>query len=367
MIVGCKPYQKKHLLRPTIIILMVGLIFSDAYGQLKVHTLSGEKGITAIEVVGVPNNDISQIQDSLQVRLAGKSQKVLGSYEIDGNLTRFKPHWALDKSLTFDVFWSNKLLKTIKPLGAQEVSDTEVINIYPDVDRLPANLLKLYIQFSAPMSEGQSAKYINLVKDGEDTVSRAFLNLSPELWNEDRTILTLWVEPGRVKRDLGPNRILGKALEVDDRFELVIDQAWEDVDGIPLKKAYVKNFQVIEDDRIKPRLENWVIRVPKVSSKESLVLQFNESLDYMLAQEVLTVKKGGAFVSGNLKVNSDGRSWSLTPYKEWESGDYIITVGTKLEDLAGNNLNRLFDVDLHAQDSKKRSTQSFYELTFKIH
>jgi len=36
----------------------------------------------------------------------------------------------------------------------------------------------------------------------------------------------------------------------------------------------------------------------------------------------------------------------FTPALPWKSGHYSITVMSILEDLAGNNLNHLFDVDL---------------------
>ena len=60
--------------------------------------------------------------------------------------------------------------------------------------------------FSQPMQEGVSAEHICLVKGEKDTLKNVFLDLQPELWNHDRTMLTLWLDPGRIKRDLQPNR-----------------------------------------------------------------------------------------------------------------------------------------------------------------
>ena len=77
---------------------------------------------------------------------------------------------------------------------------------------MPENLLKIYLRFSHPMREGQSDKYISLIKNGKDTLPDVFLNLQPELWNEDRTVLTVWLDPGRIKRDLQPNLKLGNPL-----------------------------------------------------------------------------------------------------------------------------------------------------------
>ena len=40
-----------------------------------------------------------------------------------------------------------------------------------------------------------------------------FLDLQPELWNAEGTVLTLWLDPGRIKRDLIPNKELGIPLK----------------------------------------------------------------------------------------------------------------------------------------------------------
>ena len=39
------------------------------------------------------------------------------------------------------------------------------------------------------------------------------------------------------------------------------------------------------------------------------------------------------------------------PDLDWKVGDYELLIDSKLEDLAGNNLNHLFDKDLLASDN----------------
>ena len=48
---------------------------------------------------------------------------------------------------------------------------------------LPANELKLYIYFSAPMSRGEAWKHIHLLDDAGKPVPLAFLELDQELWD----------------------------------------------------------------------------------------------------------------------------------------------------------------------------------------
>jgi hypothetical protein len=68
------------------------------------------------------------------------------------------------------------------------------------------------------MMESRSAGFIKLVKNGTDTLHDAFLDLQPELWNEDRTVITLWLDPGRIKRDLQPNLKLGAPLQQSEKY-----------------------------------------------------------------------------------------------------------------------------------------------------
>ncbi len=55
----------------------------------------------------------------------------------------------------------------------------------------------------------------------------------------------------------------------------------------------------------------------------------------------------------------------FTPEKPWETGLYKLQVESRLADLAGNNLNRLFDVDLQSRKSIK-SSQSIYTKSWRI-
>jgi hypothetical protein len=78
------------------------------------------------------------------------------------------------------------------------------------------------------------------------------------------------------------------------------------------------------------------------------VLDFPEPLDYALLQHTLEVKGPGGGVAGSIAVERDETQWRFTPQRAWQAGDYNIVVQTSLEDLAGNQIGRLFDVDVFA-------------------
>jgi len=83
------------------------------------------------------------------------------------------------------------------------VPRARVLEIYPTAETLPLNQLKLYVVFSAAMSEGSANRTVSLRRaDGSGRLEGALLPMEPELWDRDRTRLTLLLDPGRIKRGL---------------------------------------------------------------------------------------------------------------------------------------------------------------------
>ena len=53
------------------------------------------------------------------------------------------------------------------------------------------------------------------------------------------------------------------------------------------------------------------------------------------------------------------------PAEPWNTGNYMIEVEGRLEDLAGNNLNRLFEKDLHKPNPRTQE-KLLHTRTFSI-
>ena len=51
-------------------------------------------------------------------------------------------------------------------------------------------------------------------------------------------------------------------------------------------------------------------------------------------------------LAGEIETSAAESVWSFVPSTAWEPGRYELVVPTILEDLAGNSLRSLFDVDL---------------------
>jgi len=293
--------------------------------------------------------------------LANADQPVIGDYSFKDDELIFKPIIAFTRALKYQLYVRNELVDEIEIQVANTVAPA-VVAVYPVSDTLPENLLKFYILFSKPMQEGDELKHIHLVKDGRDTLPAVFLDL--ELWNNERTMLTLWLDPGRIKRELQPNKLLGPPLIKGSHYQLLIDKDWQDAEGILLKENFQKNFFTSSRDSISPDEKKWTINAPKAGTKEQLVIKFNEPLDHVLAERAISVTDAiGNEVKGKLKVNDRGDILYFSPDSEWKKGDHALRIESRLEDLAGNNLDRLFDVDL---DQKQELQRKIHKRQFEI-
>src|SRR5262249_9129673 len=143
-----------------------------------------------------------------------------------------------------------------------KVSTTEVREIYPSADVLPENLLKFYLHFSAPMSRGHIYDHIHLLDEKGRAVELPFLEIDEELWNPAMTRLTLFIDPGRIKRGVTPLEEIGPSLQAGRQYTLQIDHDWKDGAGNSLKRDFRKVFKVAPPDREPPDPDTWKIRAP---------------------------------------------------------------------------------------------------------
>ncbi|WP_461106109.1 Ig-like domain-containing domain [Spirosoma koreense] len=306
------------------------------------------------------------LEQWLTVRLAGKETAILGTVKRTDEAVLFEPLVPFTRGLRYGVWLRNNRLQelTIPPLATND--RPTLLAIYPSPDSLPDNLLKLYLRFSRPMREGQSLNYITILRNGKDTLPGVFLDLQPELWNADRTLLTLWLDPGRIKRDLQPNQRLGAPLQLGNRYELLISGAWPDAQGATLGTTTQKRFVAVQRDSLSPSPARWAFQLPPSDSRTALEIRFGEALDYSLLTETLHVlTKAGQPVAGHWQSgDEEKRSW-FKPDQPWQAGLYKLRVESRLEDLAGNNLNRPFDRDL-TQKSGTATPKVFVERFFRI-
>jgi hypothetical protein len=234
----------------------------------------------------------------------------------------------------------------------------ELLGSFPSCDTVPSNLLKIYLQFSEPMSEGRSSHHVQLFDAATgDTVKNAFLDLQPELWNEDGTVLTLWLDPGRIKQDLIPNKKLGVVMNEGRKYRLNVAKEWKSKRGLALEKDYSKTFVTSRRDVKKPDITKW-----QVSFKgDTVIVDLKESLDWSLLHNTISITHGDVVMLPETITETCERRL-LIFFGALASGqDYNLNVESRLEDLAGNSLNRLFETDVTTASGNSQ-TKDVYTL-----
>ena len=304
---------------------------------------------------------------------------VQGSYRLTNNRLVFEPLFPLQAGVnyhavfepakavrppagtSFDVI--ETILRIEKPKAKPE---TIVSQVYPTANSLPENLLKFYLHFSAPMSQGKVYSHIHLLNARNEKIDLPFLELDEELWNPDGTRLTILFDPGRIKSGLLPREQDGPVLREGNSYTLKIDATWTDANGAPLKQGFTKFFVVTAPDVQMPSPARWKITAPDAGSTNPLTLDFPEPLDHALLQRLVWVEDAeNRAVEGQVHVGDDERQWAFVLGKAWKVGDYRIMIGTSLEDLAGNNVARPFEVD-RVQRPDDEFVPDYVTLEFKI-
>jgi len=289
---------------------------------------------------------------------------ILGDFAYANNAIQFQPLLPFQQGATYFVVFQKESITRISIPQAKS-DPPSVKAIYPSADTLPANLLKFYFHFDRPMSAGRTYDHVTLIKNGTDTLFMPFVQLQPELWNYDKTRLTLWLDPGRIKRDLNPNRQYGAVLHSGNQYEMIIDGEWEDQNGQPFGKSHSKLFFVNMEDRVKPNVAGWKILPPENGTTRPLRIHFDEPMDHALASGSIEVYYDNEAIQGTVKLEQQEQVWLFTPGNPWKNGTYHLRIDAKLEDQAGNNLNRLFDVDL-ADEEQQVKDRKFYSRTFEV-
>jgi hypothetical protein len=290
---------------------------------------------------------------------------MLGSYEARPDGVRFRPRFPLERGIKYRAVFDwpavggsqnssgasqrrLHLAETFSIPISHSGAPSRVVGIYPSGRELPENLLRMYIQFSAPMTQGNCYRRLHLRDETSGTeVQQPFLELPQELWSADGTRLTLLLEPGRVKHDLVPREDLGPILVAGRSYSLTVDATWPDAEGRPLGARARKVFRAAKADvgPLDPHM--WAVEAPAAGTRDSLSIRFPRPLDRALLERVLRVLgPGEAEIAGAIHIADDETRWAFEPHQPWATGRYVVAVSTRLEDPAGNRIGRPFEVDL---------------------
>ena len=347
------------VIKAALAILLLALAASAQTIQLE----DGAFRVSGWKPSPAPGQDFSSI---FAVYAGGPgSPSMLGTYAVENGALVFRPRFPLAAGIRYRAVF--------QPAGSTPVEtffdgpkkdttpSTRIVHIYPSTNVLPDNQLKLYIQFSAPMSRGEAWKRIHILDENGKAIDLPFVEIEQELWDPSYQRLTVLFDPGRIKRGLVPNQDVGPPIVEGKQYTLVIDRDFLDGRGVPLVEGSRKPFRGGPSDRTAIDPKKWKLNQPKAGTSEALVVDFPEPLDFALLERLLSVPG----VQGTVSIDRDETQWRFVPVQPWKAGEYQLVVDIALEDLAGNRIDRVFDVDRFETPTETITTKTI-SLPFSI-
>lgn len=281
---------------------------------------------------------------------------LLGRFVLDSRALRFTPRFPVAPGLIVEAKFNARNWRGDEASTGPDIltasfavprpdaeRTTRVEAVYPATETVPANLLRFYVHFTAPMGARHVVPHTSLLDRDGQQIDTAFVEVEGGLWDPTRTRLTLFVHPGRVKRGVGPNQALGPVLEAGRSYTLRIGEDATDDFGRRLAEPHEHTFRVGPEDHVSPDPERWTL-TPPASPDEPLRVELVEPADVALLQRMpVVVDADGEFVAGRIDVSSDGLGFTFLPASNWATGDYELRVPQTLEDASGNRVERRFE------------------------
>jgi hypothetical protein len=301
-------------------------------------------------------------QSVLSVRVVGRDEddddipRVGGHHELLDDGLVFVPHFGFEPGTLYRASFTpphHPAFRNCAPLSlairvtVQSAVPSKVLGVFPSGDQLPENLLRLYVRFSESMRRGQADAQIGILGPDGNPAPDILYRAPVELWDREMRCLTVLLDPGRLKRGVGPNRELGPPLKAGREYTLVVGAGMTDRSGQHLPHAFTKRFLATEAVRKAVEIDEWLVSSPAAGTLDPLRLVFPAVLDWgMLDYAIRVVDRYGQPVGGHRETGLDESCWTHTPATPWEAGGYRVVVSPELEDVCGNSLLGAFDRDV---------------------
>jgi hypothetical protein len=246
-------------------------------------------------------------------------------------------------------------------MGASDASDKGhaaagpyAIGIWPAARWLPANILRFYLQFSEPSEAAFERTQLRLAASTGALIQDAFLLLNEELWSPDGRRLTVYMEPGRIKRGMGTNPAHEPALVPGEFYHLEVTTG-----GRVFRRAFGTLPPVVE-----PLLESqWRLTRPRAGTRQPVEVVFDRVIDHaIVADEVHVQGPDGRRLAGIQALSDNGLKLAFHPDAHWKNTDYSVVFSRRFEDVCGNRLGEALDHLLAAQQRSRGGALSFRPL-----
>ena len=155
---------------------------------------------------------------------------------------------------------------------------------------------------------------------------------------------------------------MGRPILDGRRYTLVIDPEWRDAEGVSLAAPYRKKFIAGPPDETPIDPKAWTVYPPPGGTREPLVVDFAEPLDRAVLVRALTLED----VAGDVEITHNETRWVFTPALDWLAGSYALIALAVLEDLAGNQIGKPFEVDIFERIDAPDDIAEMHRIPFVI-
>ena|SRR6185503_12033336 len=219
-------------------------------------------------------------------------------------------------------------------------SASAVTAVNPETGDVPANFLRLYVDFSEPMGGDDVFEHVRLLDAAGRPMADSLREL--EFWSRNRTRLMVYVHPGRVKTGLAMGNEFGPVLEQGKNCTFEITPGMKSLRGRKVRDGVRREFRVGSPSTARLDLGRW-----KLSAKPDRVeLETDVWMDRSGLETWLQVEG----VAGRWAV--DGRRATFYPNAPMAPGAYVLTADARMEDICGNSFQRSFETKAGAEPAE---------------
>lgn len=201
-------------------------------------------------------------------------------------------------------------------------------SIYPSGDRIPANLLRISVEFPTPLYKHAGDGFSLTHDDGTAIQDSLYEQL---LESPDGRTVTVYLNPGRVKSGLPAHDALGWALHANENVQL----RWNN--------HVLTQWTVGAPQQQSIEINEWEVTVPKAGTLAPLRVRFSWPIDWQARHLIAVQGSDGTRVAGSGTLVAHETRWEFTPLRAWTPGIYRLRVHPELEDAAGNRVGSSFD------------------------
>ncbi|MEO9482643.1 MAG: hypothetical protein ABJG47_04330 [Ekhidna sp.] len=327
-----------------------------------------------VDLIQKQNFTFEQWATFYHVKTNPNGPAVLGSYKIVNNHLEFSPKFLPDAKVRYIVTFSypnlaqllssqlaeQAVYSDIVSFEPPETTQPEITSVIPNLEIVPANLLRFYVYFSSPMGLENPYDFIKIEDSEGKTLVDPFVIVPEGLWNIDRTRLTLLLHPGRIKQGVGPNMTEGDILRAGNVYTLKIDSKWKGASGEPLKDSFSRPINASNPLRKAINVNLWALKAEQ-NQIGILTIVTDHPLDQPLAKRMLFIRnKEGKILPSQVEFTSPEEMKIL--WRPDGSTDLELHIDPRLEDVCGNTPLYAFDLD---GETRVESSKEIM-LTFKV-